>query len=102
MFAASLLDNTLKELLARIERQARPQHVLGSMAERFIAERPAILSGQRATLQAAAVLTLESRVGGRQGLIYRLTEQPHRVTLLCNARRVVLPAAAATVAALRT
>jgi ribosomal protein L16 Arg81 hydroxylase len=93
--AASLLDSTLKELLARIERQARPQYILGSMAERFIAERPAILSGQRATLQAAAVLTLESRVGGRQGLIYRVTEQHHRVTLLCNARRIVLPAAAA-------
>lgn len=88
----ALLENTLKDLLTRIERQARPRHVLGSMAERFVAEHSALIPGQHATLRAAATLTLRNRVGGRPGLIYRITEQHNRVTLLCNARRMLLPA----------
>ena len=93
--APAQLEHILKDLLKRSERQARPRHVLGSMAERFIAEHSALMSGQHATLRAVATLTLHTNVGGRPGLIYRINERHGRVTLLCNAQRITLPAVAA-------
>jgi len=85
-----VLDNKLRELLARLQLQARPHHVLGLMAERFILDRPALISGQRHTLQAAA-LTLDSRAGGRQGLLYRMAEHRKKITVVCNSRQIVFP-----------
>jgi ribosomal protein L16 Arg81 hydroxylase len=89
--APEVLDKTLRELLAKLQVQARPGHVLGLMADRFILDRPALISGQRRTLQAAAMLTLDSRVGGRQGLLYRVTEQRKKITLVCNSRQITFP-----------
>jgi ribosomal protein L16 Arg81 hydroxylase len=89
------LETTLKDLFARLQQQARPRHVLDHLANRFVGDHPTPLSGQAATLRKAASLTLESRVGVRPGLIYRLAEQRGKVSLLCNGRRIALPAYAA-------
>jgi ribosomal protein L16 Arg81 hydroxylase len=86
-----VLDRKLRELLTRLQVQSRPRHVLGLMAERFILSRPALISGQRRTLQAATALTLDSRVGGRQGLLYRMAEHRRKITLVCNSRQIVFP-----------
>jgi ribosomal protein L16 Arg81 hydroxylase len=90
------LDKTLRDLLARLQVQARPGHILGLMAERFILERPALIFGQPRTLQAAANLTLASRVGGRPGLVYRFSEHRKKITLLCNSRQIAFPRFTAT------
>jgi ribosomal protein L16 Arg81 hydroxylase len=87
----AVLGKTLRELLARLQVQARPRHVLGLMADRFILDRPALISGQPKTLQAAANLTLDSRVGGRPGLIYRVSEHRKKITLVCNSRQIAFP-----------
>jgi ribosomal protein L16 Arg81 hydroxylase len=85
------LDRILRDLLARLQDQARPQYVLGLMAERFILNRPALIAGQRHSLQVAAALMLDSKVGCRPGLLYRLTQHRNKVTLICHSRQMVLP-----------
>jgi ribosomal protein L16 Arg81 hydroxylase len=87
----AVLGKTLTHLLARLQVQARPRHVLGLMAERFVLERPALIPGQSRTLQLAANLTLDSRVRGRPGLIYRISQQRKKITLLCNSRQIAFP-----------
>jgi len=89
------MDTKLRDLFARLQQQARPRHVLDRFVDRFVSDRPAHLSGQAATLREAASLTLESMVGVRNGLIYRLFEQRGKVTLLCNSRQIALPGYAA-------
>jgi ribosomal protein L16 Arg81 hydroxylase len=89
--APEVLDLTLQNLLRRVQRRARSQHVLDMMAERFIYHHPTLMLGQRATLRAASSLTLDSTVGGRPGLLYRLTERRNKLILLSNARRMTLP-----------
>jgi hypothetical protein len=89
--APEVLDLTLQDLLKRVQRRARSQHVLDMMAERFIYHHPTLMLGQRATLRAASSLTLDSTVGGRPGLLYRLTERRNKLILLSNARRMTLP-----------
>lgn len=90
-FSTEALDRQVKDLFMLVRRQARPGHVLGQMVDRFVSEHPAQMWGQAATLHEAASLTLESMVGVRPGLIYRLTERRGRVSLLCNRRRIALP-----------
>jgi hypothetical protein len=85
------LDTQMKDLFTHFRRQARPRHVLGQLVDRFVSEHPAQLLGQAATLREAASLTLESMVGVRPGLIYRLSERRGKVSLLCNRRRIALP-----------
>jgi hypothetical protein len=87
----ALLGKTLRELLARLQEKARPRHVLGLMADRFILDRPSLVSGQSRTLRAAASLTLNSKVGGRPGLLYRVSEHRKRITLVCNSRQITFP-----------
>jgi ribosomal protein L16 Arg81 hydroxylase len=87
----ALLRKTLRELLARLQEKARPRHVLGLMADRFILDRPSLVSGQSRTLRAAANLTLNSKVGGRPGLLYRVSEHRKRITLVCNSRQITFP-----------
>ena len=89
--APEVLGKTLQDLLARLQLQAPPRHVLGMMADRFIIGRPALISGQSRTLLAAAALTLESRVGGRPGLLYRMSEHRKKITLVCNSRQIAFP-----------
>jgi hypothetical protein len=89
--APEVLGKTLQDLLARLQLQARPRHVLGMMADRFIIGRPALISGQSRTLLAAAALTLDSRVGGRPGLLYRMSEHRKKITLVCNSRQIAFP-----------
>jgi hypothetical protein len=86
-----LLDETLRELLARLQEKARPRHVLGLMADRFILNRPSLASGQPGTLLAAANLTLNSKVGGRPGLLYRVSEHRKKLSLICNSRQITFP-----------
>jgi hypothetical protein len=62
------------------------------MADRFILERPALIFGQPRTLQAAANLTLQSRVGARPRLIYRFSEHRKKITVLCSSRQIVFSA----------
>ena len=90
--APALLESTLKDLLARTERQARPRHVLGSMAERFVAEHPALMSGQHVTLRAAATLTLRSPRRGPAGTGLPVTRQAKRSNAAVQRRRIMLPA----------
>jgi ribosomal protein L16 Arg81 hydroxylase len=85
------LDTKLADLFARLQRQARPDHVLGQLVDHFVSDRPPRLSGQAATLRAAASLSLESMVAVRPGLIFRVSEQRGKVTLLCNRRKIALP-----------
>jgi len=85
------LETKLRDLFARLQRQARPRHMLDQLADRFVSDHPAQLSGQSATLRASSTLTLESRVGVRPGLIYRVYGQRGKVMLLCNGRRIALP-----------
>jgi len=92
---AQAMDTKLRDLFARLQQQARPRHVLDQLVERFVSDHPAQLSGQAATLREAALLTLESRLSVRAGLIYRVSEQRGKVTLLCNSRQIVLPGYAA-------
>lgn len=87
----AVLDGKLNDLLARLQLQARPRHVLEMMAERFTIDRHAVISGQRRTLQAAAALTLDSRVGVQPGLLYRVSEHRRKVTLICNYRQIAFP-----------
>ena len=89
------MDAKLQDLFARLQHQARPRHVLEQLADRFVSDQPAQLSGQAATLRAAASLNLGSLVGVRPGLIYRVSEQRGKITLLCNSRRIALPGYAA-------
>jgi len=92
---AQVMDTKLRDLYARLQQQARPHHVLGQLAERFVDDHPAQLSGQAATLRQAVSLTLESTVGVRPGLIYRIFEHRGKVTLLCNSRQIAMPGYAA-------
>jgi len=85
------MDVKLQDLFARLQRQASPRYVLEQFADRFVSDQPAQLSDQAATLRAAASLTHESLVGVRPGLVYRVSEQRGKVTLLCNSRRIALP-----------
>jgi ribosomal protein L16 Arg81 hydroxylase len=85
------MEAKLQDLFARLQRQARPRHVLDQLADRFVGGQPAQLWGQAATLRAAASLTHESQVGVRPGLVYRVSERRGKVTLLCNSRRIALP-----------
>ena len=87
----AVLDGKLNDLLARLQLQARPRHVLEMMAERFTIDRHAVISGKRRTLQAAAALTLDSRVGVQPGLLYRVSEHRRKVTLICNYRQIAFP-----------
>lgn len=89
------MDTKLRDLFARLQQQVRPRHVVGQLADRFVSEHPSQLSGQAATLREAVSLTLESTVGVRPGLIYRLSERRGKVTLLCNSRQIALPGYAA-------
>jgi ribosomal protein L16 Arg81 hydroxylase len=89
--AAEILETTLRELYSRLRSQARPRHILDLMADRFISDHPALLSGQGSTLRAAASLTLDSTVRVRAGLIHRLAGRRGRITLICNARKITLP-----------
>jgi ribosomal protein L16 Arg81 hydroxylase len=91
-----VLAKTLQDLLARLQRQARPEHILALMADRFIIGRPALVPEQSRTLRAAAALTPDSRVGGRPGLLYRISERRKKVTLICNARQISFPRFAAS------
>jgi hypothetical protein len=85
------MDTKLRDLFARLQRQARPRHLLDQWADRFISEHPAHLWGQAATLREAASLSLDSTVGVRPGLIYRVSGQRGKVTLSCNSRKIALP-----------
>jgi ribosomal protein L16 Arg81 hydroxylase len=85
------MDGKLQDLFARLQQQARPSQMVEQLADRFISDQPAQLPGQAATLRAASALTLESAVGVRPGLVYRLSGQRGKVTLLCNSRRIALP-----------
>jgi ribosomal protein L16 Arg81 hydroxylase len=85
------LERKLRDLFARLQRQARPRHMLDQLVERFDSDHPAQLSGQSATLRASSSLTLESRVGVRPALIYRVYGRRGKVMLLCNGRRIALP-----------
>lgn len=85
------LSRTLDELYRRLRRQARPEHVLGLMADRFIGAHPALPSGQRSALRAAKRLTGASIVRMRTDLIHRLVVHGRRITLICNERRITLP-----------
>jgi ribosomal protein L16 Arg81 hydroxylase len=85
------MDTKLADLFARLQRQARPRHLLDQLADRFVSDHPAHLWGQAATLREAASLSLESMVGVRPGLIYRVSAQREKVTLLCNSRKIALP-----------
>lgn len=89
------VPSRVTELLQRVVRQARPQRILDSMADRFVSEHPTPLGAQVAVIREAATLAPESRVGVRPGLVFRLVERRNRVTLLCNGRRVSVPAFAA-------
>lgn len=89
--APEALERLLQDLIARLQVQARPRHVLRLMADRFIVDRPALISGQPRSLRAASALSLDSRVGGRPGLLYRISEQRRRITLVCNARQITFP-----------
>jgi ribosomal protein L16 Arg81 hydroxylase len=89
------MDSKLQDLFARLQQQARPRHVLGDMANNFIGEHPALLPGLAATLREAVSLTLESTVGVRPGLLYRVAGQRGKITLLCNSRQIELPVYAA-------
>jgi ribosomal protein L16 Arg81 hydroxylase len=94
--APEVLAKTMQELLARLQRQARPHHVLELMAERLIIDRPALIPEQGRTLQAAAALTPDTRVGARPGLMYRMSMQRNKVTVTCSARRITFPRFAAS------
>jgi hypothetical protein len=94
--APDVLEKTMQELLGRLQRQGRPDHVLGLMADRLIIDRPALISEHGRMLRAAAALTPDSRVGGRPGLMYRFSVQRRKVTLICNARQITFPRFAAS------
>jgi hypothetical protein len=81
----------MRDLFARIQQQARPRHLIEQLADRFISDHPAQLLGQADTLREAALLTLDSTVGVRTGLIHRVSRQRGNLTLMCNGRRIVLP-----------
>jgi ribosomal protein L16 Arg81 hydroxylase len=86
-----VMDMKLRDLFARLQQQARPRHVLGQLADRFVGDHPAQLWGQAATLRQAASLSLDSTVRVRPGLIYRVSEKRGKVTFLCNSRQIALP-----------
>jgi ribosomal protein L16 Arg81 hydroxylase len=94
--APERLQKTLQALFARLQLKARPGHVLALMADRFVLDRAALIPDQSRTMRAAATLALDSRVGGRPGLIYRISERRSKVTLICNARQITLPRFAAS------
>jgi ribosomal protein L16 Arg81 hydroxylase len=89
--APDMLEKTFQSLIERLQRQARPRHVLGTMADRFIMERSALIDGQARSLKAAAALSLDARVGGRPGVLYRISEQRKKLTLLCHSRQITFP-----------
>lgn len=86
----------MQDLMGRLQRQARPDLVLGLMADRLIIDRPVLIPEQGRMIQAAASLTTDSRVGGRPGLMYRISVQRKKVTLICNARQITFPRFAAS------
>jgi ribosomal protein L16 Arg81 hydroxylase len=89
--APEILDRTLSDLYSRLRAQGRPRHILGLMADRFISDHPALLTGQESTLRAAASLTLDSTVSARAGLIHRVAARRGKVVLICNRRQIALP-----------
>jgi len=94
--APEVLEKAMQDLMGRLQRQARPDLVLGLMADRLIIDRPVLIPEQGRMIQAAASLTTDSRVGGRPGLMYRISVQRKKVTLICNARQITFPRFAAS------
>lgn len=85
------LAKMFDELLNIIRQQARPLQMLDKFADNFITGCRHMLPQQRIDLASAADVTLDTRVGARSGLIFRIIKYGSDVKLICHNTELILP-----------
>ncbi|MGH9342683.1 MAG: cupin domain-containing protein [Terriglobia bacterium] len=82
---------TLRTLLQRVPAGSNFDAVLDSFADEFISACPPLLRGQMAQMAALDHLTMDSVVGARPGVIFRLRADEKSVLVDCYGRRITFP-----------
>lgn len=85
------LEGIFRDLVDRFSRSAQLAPALDGISENFIGSRRAMLPGQRRQLAGLNSLNLDTRVGGRTGLIYRYRHEDETVHLHCHATELSFP-----------
>jgi lysine-specific demethylase/histidyl-hydroxylase NO66 len=96
-FAAPEFDRKqAREILQSLLRQVSTKSDFGTVLDRFVDEFlsacPPILTGQMAQLSSLDGLTVNSRVGSRKGVVYRLEADQTSIFIDCYGRRITFPA----------
>ncbi len=91
-FDRAAAQETLRGLLAQLQARADANAMLDHFAERFIADCPPLLRGQMRQLEALAGLTVDTVLGVRPGVVYRLRRDDASVVVEFHGRRITLPA----------
>lgn len=85
----------LRHLLSELQAKANADAALDHFVERFIADCPPMLRGQMRQLEALESLTVETLLGARPGLAYRLHRDAGSLSVATHGRRITFPAQAA-------
>ena len=84
--------NTLRGLLLELQGRADTDAALDRFIERFLADCPPLLRGQMQQVEALRGLTVETVLGARPGLVYRLRSDDTKVVVELHGRRITFPA----------
>lgn len=100
----NLLASKFQDLVAQFAKNAQPGPVIERFSEEFVNSCRALVPDQLSQLISLDRLDLNSRVGGRPGLIYRCEERDGQFALSCHGTQITLPphASAAALYALNT
>ncbi len=83
---------TFADLVRRLGAAGKPDRVLDTLALDFIRTRAGELDGQIAQLAGLSRLTLDTPVGARPHLVYRLVDAGAQVHLICQSAAIAYPA----------
>ena len=81
----------LRDLLQRLSTKSNFEAILDRFADEFISACPPLLRGQMAQMAALGRLTIDSKVGARAGLIFRIRTEPESTSVDCYGRKITFP-----------
>jgi ribosomal protein L16 Arg81 hydroxylase len=81
----------LQSLLRQVSTKSDFGGVLDRFVDEFLSACPPILTGQMAQLSSLDGLTVNSRVGPRRGVVYRLEADQTSIFIDCYGRRITFP-----------
>jgi len=82
---------TLRDLLRRLSTKSNFEAILDRFVDEFISACPPLLRGQMAQMAALDRLTIDSKVGARAGLIFRIRTEPESTSVDCYGRKITFP-----------